>query len=101
MGQFRPERNDTTMTVTKRYLILDRTNTAQRPADHGFHGPDLQGDKSPSFLKPESAKAFGDFLAQRNPGARFYLATIEEGVVQYTEPAPKGEWVAATDATEE
>jgi len=89
------------MTVTKRYLILDRTNTAQRPADHGFHGPDLQGDKSPSFLKATAAMAFGDFLAKRNPGQRYYLASIDQGVVQYTDPAPKGEWVAATDAVEE
>lgn len=89
------------MTVTKRFLILDRTNNAMKPSQHGFHGPDLQGDASPSFLKKESAKLFGDFLAKRNPGQRYYLATIEEGVVQYTEPAPAGEWVGATDAAEE
>lgn len=87
-------------TVTKRFLILDRTNTAMRPCDHGVALPDLQGAKSPSFLKAESAKTFGDILAKRHPGQKFYLAEVQEGVVQYTEPAEPGEWTAATEADE-
>lgn len=86
------------MNTKTRFLILDRQNNALRPCDHGYHGPDLQGDKSPSFLTAEAATKFGDFLAKKNVGQRFYLAEVKAGVVQYTDPAPAGAWVAATPA---
>lgn len=87
-------------TVTKRFLVLDRTNTAMRPCDHGVALPDLQGPKSPSFLKAASAKAFADILSKRHPGQKFYLVEVMSGVVQYTEPAEAGDWQDATDADE-
>jgi hypothetical protein len=87
------------MNTNKRFLILDRRNVALRPCDYNYHGPDQQGDKSPSFLSEGAAKAFGDFLAKKLVGQRFYLASVNEAVVQYTDPAPAGEWVTtATDA---
>jgi hypothetical protein len=88
-----------TMNTKIRWLILDRTNTAIRPCDSGYHGPGQQKDKSPSFVGPDAeanAKAFGDFLAKKHIGERFYLATVTSGVVQYTAPAPAGDWTAAT-----
>lgn len=87
-------------TVTKRFLILDRTNTAMRPCDHGVALPDLQGPKSPSFLKEESARAFADILAKWHPGQKFYLVEVKAGTVQYTEPAEVGDWQDASDADE-
>ena len=87
--------------LTKRYLVLDSTNTAQRPCDHGVHLPGLQGEKSPSFLNPESAKQFADILAGKNKGTRFYLAEIMAVTVQYTAaPAANGEWLATDKAPE-
>lgn len=85
--------------LTKRYLVLNSKNEAQRPCDHGVHLPDLQGEKSPSFLKEGSAKAFADLLAEKNKGDRFYLAEIMAVTVQYTEPTQPGDWLT-TDAAE-
>lgn len=85
--------------LTKRYLVLNSKNEAQRPCDHGVHLPNLQGDKSPSFLVADSAKAFADLLADKNKGDRFYLAEIMAVTVQYTDPTAPGEW-AATDKAE-
>ena len=87
------------MTVTKRFLILDAQNIAQRPCDHGVHLPGVKGDKSPSFLSKESAMAFADILAKAQVGKSFYLAEVLSGTVQYTEPAEAGDWTAA-DASE-
>lgn len=89
------------MTVTKRFLVLDRTNTAQRPDQHGVHLPGVQGDKSPSFLSEDSAKAFADILAAKNVGQKYYLAEIKAGTVQYTDPAAPGDWVVAAADTAE
>lgn len=83
------------MNTKIRFLVLDRTNTAQRPCDHDYHGPGQQGDKSPSFLDMGAAKAFGNYLAKRNVGCNFYLAEVKAGVVQFTEPAPEGQWTEA------
>lgn len=92
------------MNVSKRFLVLNSKNEAQRPCDHGVHTPGLQNDKSPSFVgekAAEQAKAFADILAKRNVGQKFYLAEIQAGTVQYTTPATPGDWVvAAADSAE-
>jgi hypothetical protein len=88
------------MNTKIRFLVLNSANEAQKPACHGYHGPDQQGDKSPSFLSEAAAKGFGDFLAKRYVGERFYLAQVVAATVQYTDPAPAGTW-AATTATGE
>lgn len=89
------------MNVTKRFLVLNTQNIAQCPSASNFHGPDQKGGNSPSFLKKESAMAFADFLAKRAPGTNYYLAEILSGTVQYTDPVPAGDWVAATEDTAE
>lgn len=86
--------------LTKRYLVLDSSNTALRPCDHGVHLPGLQSDKSPSFLKMESARAFADILAAKNKGNRFYLVEVMAVTVQYTKQEPGGEWVATDKPAE-
>lgn len=92
------------MTVSKRFLILNSKNEAQRPCDHGVHVAGLQNDKSPSFTgekAAENAKLFADILAKKNVGQKFYLAEIQEGTVQYTTPAQPGDWTpAAADGAE-
>ena len=80
------------MTVTKRFLVLDAKNNVLRPCDHGIHLPDLKGEKSPSFLKMESAKAFADILASKNKGDSYYVAEVLAGTIQYTASVPAGEW---------
>lgn len=86
------------MNVTKRFLVLNSANQVQSPSCHGVHLPDLQSDKSPSFLKKETAMAFADILAAGSKGAKFYVAEILAGTVQYTEAEPPGEWKDATAA---
>lgn len=86
------------MNTKTRFLVLDRTNTAQRPCDHDYHGTGQQGDKSPSFLTEAAAKAFANFLADANVGCNYYLAQVMGGVVQYTPPAAEGDWSVATPA---
>ena len=85
------------MNVTKRYLILNVKNEVQRPCDHGVHLPGVKGDKSPSFLNKDSAKAFADILAKKNVGSSFYLAEVLEGTTQYTTPQTPGDWTAAAE----
>ena len=67
-----------------RFLVLDRTNNPVVPAHHGMSLPDLQGDKSPSFTKKETAIAFAKLLAKRNKGQRYYVSQVIGGCVAYT-----------------
>lgn len=72
------------MASTKiRHLVLDRTNTPQRPADSGLHLRGVQNPKSPSFLDKDEAAGFQAMLAQNNPGQAFYLATVESVAIAY------------------
>ncbi len=75
------------MASTKiRYLVLDRTNTPQRPADHGLHLAGLQNPKSPSFLDGATAGKFQQMLAQKNPGQAFYLSKVESVAIAFDNP---------------
>lgn len=63
-----------------RFLILDRTNVAMLPRDTGYPTEDVQAAYSPSFTDKDKAMAFGTFLADENPGERYFLARIESVV---------------------
>lgn len=72
------------MASTKiRHLVLDRTNTPQRPCDSGLHLKGVQNPRSPSFLDKTEAQGFQEMLAQNNPGQAFYLATVESVSIAY------------------
>ena len=64
-------------TPKTRFLILNRVNVAILPRDNEYSTDDVAAAHSPSFTSKEKAMEFGTFLADENPGERFYLARIE------------------------
>lgn len=77
MGTIAHSKERQTMTNKTRFLVLDRTNTALRPSDHGLVlGDATQSDRSPSFTDGAVAGKFATLLAQQNPGKAYYVATV-------------------------
>jgi len=65
-------------TIEKRFLILDRTNQAMKPSEHGYPIDDVKNQKkfSPSFLDATKARKFGAYLADMNPGELYFLVEV-------------------------
>lgn len=70
-------------TTSPRSLVLNASNEAQNPADHGLALAGMKEKGSPSFTDPALAGLFAAWLAKRNPGRSFYVATITGGAVGY------------------
>ncbi len=87
------------MNTKVRFIVLNKSNQPQCPHSMGMALPDTQSDKSPSFLKEETAIAFAKLLAKRTKGQSFYVVKVLGGAVAYTSLEGVDEnvtWRAAT-----